>query len=42
MFLLSTSIFEAMRFIPPLTVTKEEIELGLDIFGQALAEVFKK
>lgn len=42
MLLLSTSIFEVMRFIPPLTVSKEEIQIGLEIFDAALSDVFGK
>lgn len=42
MFLLNTSIFEVMRFIPPLTVSESEIKTGLEIFEAALTDVFKK
>jgi 4-aminobutyrate aminotransferase len=42
MFLLSTSIFETMRFIPPLTVSEAEVTMALEIFEAALADVFKK
>lgn len=38
--LLSTSIFETLRFIPPLNVTKEEIEIGLEKFEKSLKNVF--
>ncbi|MBP7961557.1 MAG: aminotransferase class III-fold pyridoxal phosphate-dependent enzyme [Caldilineaceae bacterium] len=40
MLLLTTSIYETIRFIPPLTVSAEEIEAGLRIFERALAQVF--
>jgi len=36
MLLLTTSCFESVRFIPPLNVTAEEIEIGLRIFDTAL------
>ena len=32
--------YEAVRFIPPLTVTKNEIDLGVDIFTKALDDTF--
>lgn len=41
MFLLSAGAFEAVRVIPPLTVSKEEIDLGLQILGKACEKVFK-
>jgi acetylornithine/succinyldiaminopimelate/putrescine aminotransferase len=34
--------FESMRFIPPLNVTKEEIDTGLERFEKACADVFTK
>jgi 4-aminobutyrate aminotransferase len=40
MLLLSTGAFETLRFIPPLTVTKDEIQTGLNIFKTALKEAF--
>lgn len=36
MLLLNTSKFEVLRFIPPLTVTKDQIVEGLEIFESAL------
>jgi 4-aminobutyrate aminotransferase-like enzyme len=36
MLLLTTSVFETLRFIPPLVATKEEIDLGLNIFEKAI------
>jgi len=41
MLLLTSGCFEAIRFIPPLIVSKEETDLGLSIFEKALATVFK-
>ena len=40
MLLLTTSVFETVRFIPSLNVNAEEIGLGLDIFKKALDQVF--
>lgn len=40
MLLLTTSVYETVRFIPPLTVTEQEIALGLEIFQRALDDVF--
>jgi len=40
MLLLTTSVFESVRFIPPLNVSSAEIETGIKIFGQALKQVF--
>ncbi len=36
MMLLTTSAFPTVRFIPPLNVKKEEIEVALDIFSEAV------
>lgn len=38
MMLLTTSVFETLRFIPPLTVSEEEIQRGLGIFEAALRQ----
>ena len=40
MLLLPTSLYETVRFIPPLTVTSAEIAKALSIFESALDEVF--
>ena len=42
MLLLTTSVFETLRFIPPLNVSAEEIELALEIFQAALDDVLKE
>ena len=39
MILLPASVFPTVRFIPPLTVSKEEVDMGLDIFEKSLKEV---
>eukprot|EP01117_Protostelium_nocturnum_P005409 TRINITY_DN1962_c0_g1_i1.p1 TRINITY_DN1962_c0_g1~~TRINITY_DN1962_c0_g1_i1.p1 ORF type:complete len:292 (-),score=108.99 TRINITY_DN1962_c0_g1_i1:41-916(-) len=42
MLLLTTSIFETLRFIPALNVSADEIKLGLEIFEKSLASVLQK
>ncbi|KAF1334884.1 4-aminobutyrate transaminase, partial [Globisporangium splendens] len=42
MMVLTTSIFETLRFMPPLTVSAEECDLGLEIFEKALQDVFQQ
>eukprot|EP01127_Copromyxa_protea_P002097 TRINITY_DN11989_c0_g1_i2.p1 TRINITY_DN11989_c0_g1~~TRINITY_DN11989_c0_g1_i2.p1 ORF type:complete len:288 (-),score=85.51 TRINITY_DN11989_c0_g1_i2:48-911(-) len=39
MLLLTTSIRDVIRFIPPLNVTKEEVDISLEIFRKALKTV---
>lgn len=39
MLILSTSCFDVIRMIPPLNVTEEEMQQGLDIFAEAVKEV---
>jgi len=36
MLLLTCSAFEVLRFIPPLTVSADEVSLGLDKFHRVL------
>eukprot|EP00877_Chromochloris_zofingiensis_P004955 jgi/Chrzof1/14460/Cz09g03230.t1 len=33
---------ESMRFLPPLNVTQEEVDMALDVFDKSCAEVFNK
>lgn len=40
MFILNTSIFEVLRFMPPLTVTKDEVDKCLEILSRTLADEF--
>jgi 4-aminobutyrate aminotransferase len=40
MLLLTTSVYETVRFIPSLNVSAEEIDLALDTFQKALNELF--
>lgn len=42
MLILSTSVFDVMRFIPTLNITKEELELGCKIFQEAFEEVARE
>jgi 4-aminobutyrate aminotransferase len=37
--ILSTSVFEVIRFIPSLTITKEELADGMKIFQEVVKEV---
>ncbi|KAH9112919.1 hypothetical protein AeMF1_012804 [Aphanomyces euteiches] len=39
MLLLTTSVFETLRFIPPLNSSADEIDLGVSIFSQAVEDV---
>mmetsp|Transcript_97226 Transcript_97226/g.278311 ORF Transcript_97226/g.278311 Transcript_97226/m.278311 type:complete len:447 (+) Transcript_97226:67-1407(+) len=39
MLLLTTSVYDTLRFIPPLTVSEAEVDEALAIFEEALAEV---
>jgi 4-aminobutyrate aminotransferase len=42
MLLLTTSIYEVVRFIPPLNITKQDLAKGCAIFGEAIREVVKE
>lgn len=42
MLILTTSIYEVVRFIPPLNVSAEEMATGIEIFTQAVEEVVKE
>jgi 4-aminobutyrate aminotransferase len=39
MLLLPCSVYETLRFIPPLTVSADEVQHAIEIFDDALAEV---
>lgn len=39
MLLLPASVYPTLRFIPPLTASDQEIEMGLDIFEKSLKQV---
>lgn len=40
--LLTTSVYEVVRFIPPLNITGEDLETGCKIFGEAVYEVIRE
>eukprot|EP00123_Amoebidium_parasiticum_P015397 comp22949_c0_seq1/m.36403 comp22949_c0_seq1/g.36403 ORF comp22949_c0_seq1/g.36403 comp22949_c0_seq1/m.36403 type:complete len:445 (-) comp22949_c0_seq1:90-1424(-) len=40
MLLLTASVYETVRFVPPLTVSAEEVDRALDILGSALRDVY--
>ncbi|KAF9784332.1 acetylornithine aminotransferase [Thelephora terrestris] len=40
--ILTTSIYEVVRFIPPLNISAEEMAKGIEIFTQAVEEVVKE
>ncbi|CEG37783.1 4-aminobutyrate transaminase [Plasmopara halstedii] len=42
MMLLTTSVYETLRFMPPLNVSEDECNLALEIFEKALNDVFKQ
>lgn len=41
MLILTTSVYETVRFIPPLNVSKEDLEKGIKIFEEAVEEVVR-
>ena len=42
MLLLTTSVYEVVRFIPALNVSKEDLEKGCKIFAEAVEEVVRE
>ncbi|KAF7331399.1 Acetylornithine aminotransferase [Mycena kentingensis (nom. inval.)] len=42
MIILTTSVYEVVRFIPPLNISSEDLEKGAEIFAQAVDEVVKE
>ncbi|KAH8119157.1 acetylornithine aminotransferase [Phellopilus nigrolimitatus] len=42
MYLLTTSIYEVVRFIPPLNISKEDMTKGCKIFAEAVGEVVRE
>jgi len=40
--LLTTSVYETVRFIPPLNISCEDLAKGIDIFSEAVGEVVKE
>lgn len=41
MLILTTSIYDTLRFIPPLNITKDDMAKGLSIIRSAIDEVAK-
>ena len=42
MLLLTTSVYEVIRFIPPLNISQVDMKKGCDIFAEALDEIVKE
>jgi 4-aminobutyrate aminotransferase len=42
MMILTTSVYETLRFMPPLIISEDECKLGLEIFEKALDDTFAK
>ena len=42
MLILTASVYEVIRFIPPLNVTAEEMAAGIEIFTEAVEEVVRE
>ena len=40
--ILTTSVYEVIRFIPPLNITKEDLAKGCAIFAEAVEEVVRE
>ncbi|EIW83075.1 acetylornithine aminotransferase [Coniophora puteana RWD-64-598 SS2] len=39
MLILTTSVYEVVRFIPPLNISQEDLKKGIDIFAESVKEV---
>jgi 4-aminobutyrate aminotransferase len=42
MLLLTTSVYQVVRFIPPLNVSEEDLDKGCKIFAEAVEEVVRE
>ncbi|KAI6121746.1 acetylornithine aminotransferase [Pisolithus sp. B1] len=42
MLILTTSVYEVIRFIPPLNVTAEDLKKGCEVFAEAVKEVIRE
>lgn len=40
--ILTTSVYEVIRFIPPLNITSEDLKKGCEIFRRAVREVIRE
>ena len=42
MLILTTSVYEVIRFIPTLNISKEDLEKGTKIYAEAVEEVVRE
>lgn len=42
MLVLTASVYEAIRFIPPLNISKEDMRKGFEIFSESVREIVKE
>lgn len=42
LFILTTSVYQVIRFIPPLNISQEDLQKGCEIFKEAVEEVVKE
>jgi len=42
MLIITASVYEVIRFIPPLNISAEDMAIGIEIFTQAVEEVMKE
>ncbi|KAI0690122.1 pyridoxal phosphate-dependent transferase [Cytidiella melzeri] len=42
MLILTTSVYEVIRFIPPLNISREDLEKGAQIFAEAVEEIVRE
>jgi len=42
MLILTTSVYEVIRFIPPLNISKEDMKKGCEIFAESVRDVVKE
>jgi 4-aminobutyrate aminotransferase len=42
MLILPTSVYEVIRFIPPLNITEADLKMGCEIFKEAVEEIVKE
>lgn len=42
MLILTTSVYEVIRFIPALNISKADLEKGIKIFAEAVEEIVRE
>jgi 4-aminobutyrate aminotransferase len=42
MMILTTSVYEVVRFIPPLNISESDLKKGFDIFAESFEEVVRE